>query len=580
MQYQAIALRGFQSYDEEQVITISPDVTLLAGRNNVGKSALLRALQVFSQPQHGAHADFRIALTWELPVDRILAAFPPASGNDQIRNWLSSTQTHTFSAAFVRATDAEPINPEQLFCERLELVEMDAIGHGNIGSNIGWETGMFAGSATATGQLASLASQIASAVQYVAPRRIDQGLRILSPQPRLLPDGRNLSEVLLDLQLNQPTTRFRQLVDFMRTAFPEIETFTVRTDPNQQGQTAGEPHVIYEGREGSVPLSLCGTGVEQMLALAVSVLTSPADQLFLIDEPQAYLHPHAERSLLALLERHDEHQYIVATHSGLLLNARPLHDIRVLTLVDGATSAVTDSSPEAILSELGVAATDLWLRDRVLWVEGPSEAEIVGLMADRELDPAARAGLAVKPMPGSASRFSPRSPKQAEATYRFCRDVTSAISPLPVTMRFLFDSDEKGEDVKQQIVEASGERASFLPVRELENLFLDADLIATAVRERCELFDLDFPGNDAIERALEEVLTRTSDRRLFPEDPKGCDPRDVVRGSAALDSIFWEITTSRYEKVADGRAFAEIALRDKPTALDPLRAVLRLAGGS
>ena len=52
-----------------------------------------------------------------------------------------------------------------------------------------------------------------------------------------------------------------------------------------------------------------------MLALAVGVLTATEPQLFLIDEPQAYLHPAAERSMLSLLESHPQHQYIIATHS-------------------------------------------------------------------------------------------------------------------------------------------------------------------------------------------------------------------------------------------------------------------------
>lgn len=64
MKLDEIRLQGVQSYHDEQVIRLEPGMTLLAGRNNVGKSALLRALRLFSEPQPGLREDFKLALSW------------------------------------------------------------------------------------------------------------------------------------------------------------------------------------------------------------------------------------------------------------------------------------------------------------------------------------------------------------------------------------------------------------------------------------------------------------------------------------------------------------------------------------
>jgi hypothetical protein len=205
-----------------------------------------------------------------------------------------------------------------------------------------------------------------------------------------------------------------------------------------------------------------------MLALTLGVLTAAEPRIFLIDEPQAYLHPHAERSLLALFERYPQHQYIIATHSPLLLNSRPLDQSRLVTMEGGQTLVVEPTAADELLDEIGIRAADLWLADQILWVEGPSDVGAFEALMERELSPSERATTSVREMPDS-SRFSARSSKQAAATYRFCPSVISAVSPLPVAIRFLFDRDEKTPEVISAIRESSGNRALVLPVRELEN---------------------------------------------------------------------------------------------------------------
>jgi predicted ATP-dependent endonuclease of OLD family len=298
----------------------------------------------------------------------------------------------------------------------------------------------------------------------------------------------------------------------------------------------------------------------------------PEGRLFLIDEPQAYLHPHAERTFLAFLEDHPQHQYVIATNSGYLLNARPISQARLLTIHEGATRITELGSRDQLLTELEITAADLWLAESVLWVEGPSEVAAFDVLSRAE--PAnVSSGLTVKKMPGAASRFASR--RRAAETFRFCHEITDAVSPLPIRMLFLFDTDEKTDEAKGRILEASRGLAEFLPVRELENLFLQADVLHAAITARCGELELDEPSESAVADELQDQLARMDDDELYPlglED--GADPLERVKASKLIGRLFWKFARSDYDKAEDARLLTEVTLRMKPSALDPLRLVL------
>jgi hypothetical protein len=414
-----------------------------------------------------------------------------------------------------------------------------------------------------------------SEVLYLGPRRIELGRRQLMSRRSLEPDARNLTDVLLHLQLNELST-FAAVRTVMREAFPDIRELSVRTgDDPSASSLMGEPYVYFGDRDVPVALRLCGTGLEQMLALTVGVLTATSPRLFLIDEPQAYLHPHAERSLLALLDAHDEHQYLIASHSHVLLRARPLTQVRLIHLEEGASRVVGDPEDEQLLAELGVSAADLWLSDRLLWVEGPSEEEVLSRVAQALLSQVQIASLAIRRMPEAASRFATKNAAAAEAAYQFCADTSRAVAALPVRMRFLFDADEKRPEFRQRLEEASSGMALFLRVRELENLFLDAELLHKALHNLAEGLDIDPPSAEAVAEALARYLDAHDDAQLFPGGPPdGEPPADVVKGSEVLSRLWWDFLIAQYDKVQDGGALSALALDHNPGLLQPLVDIL------
>jgi len=70
MSLTAFAVQDFQSYHDPQTVTIDPGLTLIAGRNTVGKSALLRALRIFVDAQQGAGPSLELSYRWNFVTGR------------------------------------------------------------------------------------------------------------------------------------------------------------------------------------------------------------------------------------------------------------------------------------------------------------------------------------------------------------------------------------------------------------------------------------------------------------------------------------------------------------------------------
>lgn len=572
---EAFEVQGFQSYWERQRVEFDEGVTLLAGRNDVGKSALLRAMRVFVQPQEGERPDARFVFRYRIAADELLRFIQDNESYAAVRRLVAAHVKHTVTASF-RPTRPLTGGADVLRCDELAMAELGLhASTGSLDSQMGWDDGGPVGGATLVYEVIEAVQHQARLTTFITPRRIQQGQQQLQTTSELVADAGNLTNVVFTLEHNKRDV-FDEITRFIVGAFPSIERISTGLSA-AHAAPAGETQIKYRHVSDPIPLRSCGSGVEQLLALATSVLSAESTRRILIDEPQAYLHPHAERSLLALLGEHPEHQYVIATHSHQLLASRPLRHARLVTMDEAGTRISDPESGEAVLSELGVTAADLWAHDRVLWVEGPSEVAIFEVLAGGEAETEA-AGLQIRRMPSSASRFSSKSARQAEATYAFCSQVAAAVAPLPVTMRFLFDRDEKTLEVIASIEQQSRGQAVFLEVREVENYFLDVQLLTEELADRCAALDLGAPNQDAVDTRLHELLAERTNGELFPGGPPDAngDAAKVVRGSKVLAALYWEFAQSEYDKVKDGEALATRANKRHPGLLSPLTDLLGL----
>jgi hypothetical protein len=227
-----VALTDFQSYRDEQRVPLDAHLTLLAGRNNAGKSALLRGLWTAHEPQYGAGDRFRLTVAVTVEADRLVAPLGDPSLADVVAQ-LESRPSHTLRGAFTATPTKSGVGPlDQLTFERLELLELGWLAVGKAHQNPGWVKGGVEGAATAVAELQDAVRAALGSMRYLAPARIDPSQRAMRASPQLMPEARNLAEVLFYLA-NNDLRRMRRIVGFMRRCFPAIEEITVAQDIDQ-----------------------------------------------------------------------------------------------------------------------------------------------------------------------------------------------------------------------------------------------------------------------------------------------------------------------------------------------------------
>ncbi len=108
--------------------------------------------------------------------------------------------------------------------------------------------------------------------------------------------------------------------------------------------------------------------------------------LMLIDEPEVFLHPGAQRNLFGVLERMSsrDNQVIMSTHSTVFIDTTFLHNVVLLKLSEGAVEVlqlpVKPEDPEAaarthalIREDLGIRNSDIFFSNVVVLCEGKSD---------------------------------------------------------------------------------------------------------------------------------------------------------------------------------------------------------------
>ena len=375
--------------------------------------------------------------------------------------------------------------------------------------------------------------------------------RVASPQMplqsarALQPDVGNLAQFLGTLQGND-ADKFEEIQAFVTRVFPEYRRLHPESADNRVVLTFSLP-----GANRRDKLSHAGTGVEQILALATLIIAAHEQTLFLLDEPHSFLHPSAERELLRLLEEHSEHKYLISTHSPVILNAVSTRSIVYLERgkePERKTQSTTPGLPE-IYSHMGYKNSDFLLNDRIVFVEGVSDTKIIPVLLARsaQIQDSLLASTAFEPL-GDHS----------EKSVILREKVLAAIGRVALPRIYLFDhlsTTERG------ILEgALGGRLNFkfLPRPELENYLIVPQALAPAINEEAELSDMDVEVTpDQVRTALDEIQAEIADGQGTP------------KGSLILERLYrrWNLV---YGKVRSGVLIANHITRENQPALQEL----------
>lgn len=582
---------GFQSFEDSGELTFGPGINLLVGQNNVGKSALLRALQ--SDMPDDRHRTPEAWLDAALPWPFTEFVFE-VSGEELKSSTLERNSPIIIPVPQERATQGVGYVTELLSRSAIKVTIKRQAGN-SFGAEYpshgefiypGYGIQSAARLHAIDGKLNisqhnngedSLPDAVShlwkTRMFYFSAERLSYGRTNVAYVKRLDPTASNLAAVLNTLSGDQGDL-FRRLVDHLRELFPTVGNLSTRIDPTTNGfiEVRVWPTEAQERPELSFPLAQSGTGVAQVIALLTAVMTVQSATI-IIDEINSFLHPSAIKSLLRILQtEYAEHQYIISTHAPEVIsfgNPTSIHLVKRL----GYDSSVQQLVPENVESlrlvaaHLGVSMADVFAAERVIWVEGETEEAIFPYLY-REAVKAVPRGIIFTTVSATGDFGAKR--RDRRMVYEAYAKLSEAVATMPVTVVFGFDTETLTPAEKAEMVRDSRGRLHFLPRRHLECYFIDPIALAQRITAKDESTIVD-------PIALEAKILQLG---ALPQLRTGLVAPDVtneewlakVDAAKLLKLLFTQISDARieYDKTTDGIEIVKLMLARDPSTLAPL----------
>lgn len=369
--------------------------------------------------------------------------------------------------------------------------------------------------------------------------------------------GGNLASALAQRQANPEW--HREYMSLVKRVLPDLEWVSAKTTRGRAQLWSSLERLTIGGDEQQIPLSDCGAGVGHVLAL-VYIAFYEKNRTLLIDEPQAYLHPSACRALIRVFQdlKDHGHRFVIATHSTAMLSeAMPANVIEVhredRRSVFRPTSATTMREACALLPLVGARWSDVFGPDRLVWVEGETEAACYPILLRATSSQHATTFVPLR----ATGDFSGKKTSKAKHAYDIYRKVTANLSLAAQHCLILLDreglSDEEMNDKAHRIPDGV---LHFAPDRMFENLLLDANALTTRLVEL--LAQNSLPADHAFIRAQ--------------IDAKLAAPAPSDSAAKLLKEIYETVSESRleYRKVDEGVALTKLILQNNPKHFDPL----------
>jgi len=311
---------------------------------------------------------------------------------------------------------------------------------------------------------------------------------------RLSPTGVDLPQALLHLKSNDDPA-WDALVKIMQDVVPDVGTLATPVEGNQVSVAFYDPYL--DAKQNVKDL---GTGVEQILMTAYVGVRQGPGSVVIVEEPETNLHPAAQRALLRYIREWSQDKlFILATHSAVFLDETTGQNRVILVERSGGVATTREASTELqdVLLSLGIRLSDVLSADRVLLVEGETDADVLRTWFP-ELSVAR--GTAVAGMGGGDVAWDvDLYPKIGEVADRLERKVVA-----------IRDRDELSDAVVERLEREGTVRV--LRRRELENYLLDDLPALIRVLERQAAENPESRQEPGGAGELETVLRQTAER--------------------------------------------------------------------
>ncbi len=224
-------------------------------------------------------------------------------------------------------------------------------------------------------------------------------------------------------------------------------------------------------------VELNGSGIRESIRLILDTTFENPD-ILLVEEPEIHLHPGLETAMMRFLkEISEECQVFITTHSTNFLDTGNYQRIYLVTR-DKTTlveALALKEAEERIPIELGIRLSSLFMYDRLVFVEGPSDELVIREFCST---------LSVNLSRGNVGFIALRG--IGNLSYYAAAETLAFLRKRNVEITFLIDRDEKADSEIKRIADALGSTVVFFPTdaRELENYLMIPTAVAQYVSER------------------------------------------------------------------------------------------------
>lgn len=595
MKFKSIQINSYKSFSESEEIQLSEGFNVIVGSNNVGKTALAEALslRIQNRPHRSLETnnpgDNNSNVNITIGIDsselksitnnkiRILVPVPPKTNKTDINGKLEAFKSSLKDEILIKCKLLEQkftstyLHPyfKTHHSTPNSMYGMDVYIDKGTGDYV-LRKQAFVSIDNTNNFTTQISNTLKNEIYFFNAERLNVSESQIATTPTLKPNASNLAQVLHLLQ-SKNLNRFQRFNDFVSKIFPDIKQITI---PPISGNMAGI--LIWtvppdtERDDLAVSLAESGTGIGQVLAILYVVLMAEHPKTIIIDEPQSFLHPGAIRKLFDILKQHKQHQYIVTTHSPTVVNSANAKTI-LLVSKKGGESQVENIDVDIIndqhlfLSAIGARLSDVFGADSILWVEGKTEELCFPLiLSGLSRDQKALFGTSILGVIHTGDFEG----KHSKTIFEIYSRLSKGAGLLPPAIGFVFDSEERTDENKKDLVRQSNGQIHFLPRRMFENYLLHPPAIAS-ILTTLEVTKSPVTATD-VQNWLEKNKFIT---KYYGE--KGIDEinwLEKTHGAKILDDIFsyFSEDTHVYHKIEHGVELTKWLIKNTPERLNDI----------
>jgi len=368
MEISKIRIKNYRSIKDTGDLSLTKLFALI-GQNNTGKSSVLKAIEVLWGKISIKETDFHKNTKEDIEIEITLKNFNEEKYKEfQNENGVAEIkfiQPHNAEASYL----LNGVSATKTKIKKLpELLVISDIRNPQGESTCG---------------KSSFSKEIIGKIEINSEENVKGSVKIEEIKKKKLEDS--TQEEIKNFLAYKREDEIKKVSEEITKKFQEIlisNDFALRISTNVEFSNDYNTMLFFpkDKKRNEVEILACGTGLQSILILALlEVYAKTAqcnDSIFLVEEPEVYLHPKYQRKMFsALRDIASFNQVIYTTHSPIMISeVWADRSVRLSTLVNGETN-INEIEIEDIINELGIRYEDFLNSGVVVFVEGENDID-------------------------------------------------------------------------------------------------------------------------------------------------------------------------------------------------------------